>query len=66
MLRRVVLVKSRRYKLVIANVVPSLLILFTLMTEAMLSCEVSVLTRVSRHHIPEDGILQLIQMFTCS
>jgi hypothetical protein len=33
------------------------LILFTLMMEAIRFSETSVLTRASRHHIPEDDIL---------
>jgi hypothetical protein len=40
-----------------ANVVPSSLILFTLMMEAISSSKTSVLTRIMRHNIPEDGIL---------
>jgi hypothetical protein len=43
--------------LVTANVVPSSLILFTLMMEALLSSETLVLTRVTLRHIPEDGSL---------
>jgi hypothetical protein len=43
--------------LVTANVVPNSLILFTLMMKAILSCEMSVLTTVTRRHIQEDGIL---------
>jgi hypothetical protein len=41
---------------VIANVVPSLPIVVTQMTEAIRSSETSVLPRATRRHIPEDGI----------
>jgi hypothetical protein len=40
-----------------ANVVPSSLILFTLMMETIRSSETSVLTRATWRHIPQDGIL---------
>jgi hypothetical protein len=42
---------------VILNVIPRSPILFTLLMEAILSSETSVLIRASRRHIPEDGIL---------
>jgi hypothetical protein len=48
---------SRRW-LVTVNVVPSSLILSTLMMEAIRSSEMSVLTRATQRHIPEDGTLQ--------
>jgi hypothetical protein len=42
---------------VTVNVVPSSLILFTLMMEAIRSSETMALIRVTRRHIPEDDIL---------
>jgi hypothetical protein len=50
--------QGEKYQL--ANAVPSSLILFTLMIEAMYSSETSVLIRLTRRHIPEDGILQML------
>jgi hypothetical protein len=35
------------------------MIVFTLMMEAISSCETSVLTTATRHHIPEGGILNI-------
>jgi hypothetical protein len=45
--------------LVTANGIPTLLILFTLMMEAISSPETSILTEGTRHHLPNDGILHL-------
>jgi hypothetical protein len=49
--------------IITANIVPSSPILVTLMVEALSSCETSVLTRVPRRNIPDDGIIEMCHSY---
>jgi hypothetical protein len=65
MLRRVILVrKNVRRLLVTSNVVSSSPIPVTLMMEALRCSEMSVLTRVTRRKIAEDGTHYGLKLFT--
>jgi hypothetical protein len=50
-------------RLLVTSNVPSSPIPVTLMMEAIHSAETSVITRVTRRHIPEDSILRCVVQF---
>jgi hypothetical protein len=54
----ILFLRSMRRLLVTAKVVPSSLILVTLVMESLRSSETSVLTRVTQRRIAEDGFIQ--------
>jgi hypothetical protein len=55
-----VFLRSVHWLLVTANVVPSSLILLTLMIETLSCSETSALTRATRRNVPKDDILLYI------
>jgi hypothetical protein len=57
---RIISIIINKMLLVTGNVVPSSLILTTLMMEAIRSSKTSVLARATQRHIPEDGLPQNI------
>jgi hypothetical protein len=57
--------RSMRRLLITANFLPSSQIFLTLMMEALVSSETSILTRTTRRDIPEDAILQVLTLICC-